>query len=240
MRDYTWQAKYVERHFDSHGLVESTKGRRWETLIVGGQVYSRTLERDGRPVSPEDQRKEQARLDQASIKLRAESPADRQHRLDESRRQNAREWGFLSEIPDLFDLRLDGDSTMDGRSVWVVSGSPRADARPKSRNAKMLLKVRGRLWIDKTTYQWARVEAETTGVISWGVFLARLDSGGKLIFEQAEASSDLLLPKRLFLAGSGRLGLVKRLTEDQELQWTNYKRFSVDSKIVPDPASPQD
>ncbi len=103
------------------------------------------------------------------------------------------------------------------------------------------LKLRGRMWIDKATYQWAKVEAETTGTISWGVFLARLNPGAKLVFEQTEVSPELWLPKRLYVIGSGRVGLVKRIAEDQEIRWSNYKKFSVDSKIVTTPAaSPKD
>jgi hypothetical protein len=77
-----------------------------------------------------------------------------------------------------------------------------------------------------------KVEAETTGTISWGLFLARLDSGAKLVFEQTEVSPGLWLPKRLYVSGGGRVALLKHLAEDQEIRWNNYKRFSVDSKIV--------
>jgi hypothetical protein len=116
--------------------------------------------------------------------------------------------------------------------VWVVSGAPRPSAQPKSHDAKLLLKVRGRMWIDKATYQWVKVEAETTATISWGVFLARLAPGGRMIFEQTPVNPELWLPKRLFLSGNGRVALLKHLIEDQEIQWRNYKKFSVESKIV--------
>jgi hypothetical protein len=235
MKDYTWQAHSVERHFDSHGKVEFTRRETWETLILDGQPHRRTLERDDKPLSPEEQRSEHKKLDQAVSRLSSETPAEKQRRLEETARRRKREFAFLSEIPDLFDLRLESDSTVDGRPVWVVSGTPRPGARPKSHDAKMLLKVRGRMWIDRATYQWAKVEVETTDTISWGLFLARLNSGAKLTFEQTEVTSDLWLPKRLFLTGSGRVGLLKRLAQDQEIQWSNYKKFSVDSKIVTDP-----
>ena len=55
----------------------------------------------------------------------------------------------------------------------------------------------------------------------------------KLVFEQTEVSPDLWLPKRLVLSGSGRIGLVKRLSQQEEIEWSNYRKFSVDSKIVP-------
>ena len=236
MKDYTWQAHSTEKHLDSHGKVASTKRETWETVMLDGQPYRRTLDRDGKPLSPEEQRGEQKRLDRETRRLSSEPPAEKQRRLEEAEKRRRREFAFLSEIPELFDLRFEGESTVDGRSVWVVSGTPRPGAKAKSGDGKMLLKLRGRMWIDKATYQWARVEAETTDTISWGLFLARLNSGSKMTFEQTEVNSELWFPKRLLLTGSGRVGLIKRIALDEEIEWSNYRKFSVDSKIVTPPA----
>ncbi|MGA7239121.1 MAG: hypothetical protein WBY44_25800, partial [Bryobacteraceae bacterium] len=54
----------------------------------------------------------------------------------------------------------------------------------------------------------------------------------KMIFEQTAVSPELWLPKRLFMSGNGRVALLKHLVEDQEIQWRNYKKFSVESKIL--------
>jgi hypothetical protein len=236
MKDYTWQAQSVEKHLDSHGKVVSTKREAWETLILEGQPFRRTLQRDGKPVSEEEQRSEQKKLDKETRKLSSETPAEKQRRLEEAEKRRRREFAFLSELPELFDLKFEGDSIVDGRPVWVVSGVPRPGATAKSSDARMLLKVRGRVWIDKTSYQWARVEAETIDTISWGLFLARLNPGAKLVFEQTEVAPDLWFPRRLHLIGSGRVGLVKRLAREEEVEWRNYRKFSVDSKIVTTPA----
>jgi hypothetical protein len=238
MKDYTWLAESVEKHLDSRGKVQSTKQEKWESLIVDGTPHRRTLEKDHKPLSPQEQESEQKKLDEAARKMMAETPAEKQRRLDEAAKRRSREFAFLSEIPELFDLRLEGDTILGGRSVWLISGSPRPGAEAKSRDAKMLLKVRGRLWIDKATLQWAKVEAQTTGTISWGVFLARLNPGASLTFEQMQVSDQLWLPKRLLLSGTARLGLVKRLAQDEEIQWSNYRKFSVDSKVLADPLPP--
>src|SRR5579872_1097375 len=81
MKDYTWQANSVERHFDSHGKVESTKRETWETLMLHGQPFRRTTERDGKPLSAEEQRSQQKKLDREIGKLSSETPAERQKRL---------------------------------------------------------------------------------------------------------------------------------------------------------------
>jgi hypothetical protein len=234
MKDYTWQARSTEKRLDAHGKVEAIKREAWETLILDGEPYRRTVERDGKPLTPEEQLTEQKRLDKETRRLNTETPAEKQRRLEDAEKRRRREFAFLSEIPELFELRFEGEATVDGRPVWIVSGEPRPGAKARSSDAKMLLKVRGRMWIDRATYQWARVEAETTATVSWGLFLARLNSGAKLVFEQTEVNSELWLPKRLLLTGSGRVGLVKRLARDEEIEWSNYKRFSVESKIVSD------
>lgn len=232
MQDYTWQAHSTERHLDSQGKVEAAKQEKWDTLILDGQPYRRMLERDGKPLNAGQQSEEQKKLDRETATLSKESPAEKQRRIEENAAKRKREFAFLSEIPDLFNLRLEGQTTVDGRPVWIVAGEPRAGAQPKSHDAKALLKVRGRMWIDQASFQWVKVEAETTATIAWGVFLARLDPGARLVFEQTKVAPDLWLPKRLFLSGSGRVALLKRLIEDEEIQWMNYRKFTVDSKIL--------
>ena len=49
MKDYTWQASSVERHFNSHGKVQSTNKETWETLILDGEPYRRTLDATASP-----------------------------------------------------------------------------------------------------------------------------------------------------------------------------------------------
>src|SRR5450432_1696675 len=87
MKDYTWQAHSVEKHLDSHGKVVSTKRESWETLMLDGQPYRRTLERDGKPLSAEEQRSEQQKLDRESHKLSAAAPAERQRRPEEAEKR---------------------------------------------------------------------------------------------------------------------------------------------------------
>ena len=57
--------------------------------------------------------------------------------------------------------------------------------------------------------------------------------GAKLVFEQTPADGDLWLPKRLYMKGAGRLGLIKKIAMDEEITWSNYRKFQVDSKITP-------
>jgi len=127
---------------------------------------------------------------------------------------------------------MEGDQTVAGQPVWVISGTPKPGYHARSREGAAMLKIRGKIWIEKAGYQWVRLEGETTGTISFRWFLARLNPGAKLVLEQSRINDEVWLPRRLFVSGSGRLGLVKRIAEDDEITWSNYRKFRVESKVV--------
>ncbi len=93
----------------------------------------------------------------------------------------------------------------------MIVGTPKPGYHPKDRDAKALDKIRGKLWVDKSNYQWVRLEAESTGTISFGLFLARLNPGAKVVFEQTRVNDEVWLPKHMFLKGTGKLGLLVRV-----------------------------
>jgi hypothetical protein len=231
-KDYTWVAQDSERYLDSNGKTKSVKTEAWETLILFGEPHRRIIEHDGKRLPPDAQRKQQERLDKVLAKLGRETPEQRQRREAEAERQRRKDREFLREIPDLYDFRLDGDAIVDGREVWVIEARPRPNARPKSGDAKALLKIKGKIWVDKAEYQWVRIEAETTGTISYGLFLARLNPGARLVFEQTRVNNEVWLPKREYTKGSGRVALVKKISMEQEMVWSDYRKFQVESKIV--------
>lgn len=232
MRDYTWIAHESDRYLDSRGSVKSEKSSKWETLVLSGRPYRRMLERDGRPLAADDQRREQERLDRTVAKLDRETPQQRQRRIEELDRKRKKDREFLREIPDLYNFHLEGQEKIDGRDVWVISATPKENYHPRLADTKPLLKIRGKIWIDQAEFQWVRLEAQTTDTISYGLFLARLSPGARLVFEQTRVNGELWLPKREYMRGSGRLGLLKKLAMEQELTWSNYRKFQVESKVV--------
>jgi hypothetical protein len=232
MKDYTWIARQTDRLLDSSGQVKSQKIEEWETVVIYGEPHRRMLQRNGKALSAEDQRKEQEKLDAAVAKRERETPQQRARREADFEHEREKDREFLREVPDLFDFKLLGEEKIDGHDVWVISATPKPDAHPKHGDAKPLLKVEAKVWIDKQEYQWVRLEAETTATISFGLFIARLSPGATLIFEQERVNDDVWLPKREVVRGAARLGLVKKLAGEEEITWNNYRKFQVDSKVV--------
>jgi len=233
MQDYTWVARSTERHFDSHGKVKSVERSEWETVMLDGEPYRRMLARNGQALPPAEQKKQQGKLDKSVARLARETPEEKRRRLADYEMRRRKEREFLRQIPDAYDFRIEGEAQVDGHAAWVIAGSPRAGYRPKDRDGRALAKIHGKIWVDQSSYQWVRLEAETTETIAFGLFLARLNPGASLIFEQTRVSDQLWLPRRIYMKGAGRVALLKKIAMDQEIDWSNYRRFQVDSKILP-------
>lgn len=231
-KDYTWTARRTERHFASDGRLQFTKTEAWDTVILYGEPYRKFFERNGKPLSASDQRKEEEKFDKAVAKLKNETPAQHARRLAEDEKDRRKQREFLREVPDIYQFRLEREDKVDGHPVWVISATPKPGYQPKNSDAKPLTKVKGRVWIDEAEYQWVKLEAETVDTISFGFFLARLSAGAKLMFEQTRVNDEVWLPKRSIVSGNARLVGVKKLSGDEEIDWTNFRKFRVNSGIV--------
>jgi len=232
MKDYTWIAHETTRRLDSSGKIVSTDSETWETTVLFGEPYRKLIERDGRPLPAAERAREQEKIDRVTRKLERESPAEQQRRLADYVQRREKDREFLREIPDAFEFTLAGSEKIDGRDTWVIAARPKPGYRAKHSDAKAFAKIEGKIWIDQRDFQWVRVRAKTIATISAGLFLARLEPGATVEFDQTRINDEVWLPSREQLAGSGRVVLLKKLSEQQETTWTKYRKFEVDSKVV--------
>src|SRR5208283_2348156 len=90
---------------------------------------------------------------------------------------------FVLEIADAFNFRLVGSEAIDGRDAWILEGEPRPGYEPKQRNARMLTKFKGRVWIDKAEAQWVKLDITAIDTLSIDFVLARVHKGTHLVIE---------------------------------------------------------
>ncbi len=231
-KDYTWISRETTRRLGSSGAVKSTDGEAWETVVLFGRPYRKLVERNFKSLDADEQRREQEKLDRVTGKLERETSAERQRRLAGYVKERQKDREFMREIPDAFEFQLEGAQKIDGRDTWVIAARPKPGYQAKHGDAKAFAKIEGKIWIDQRESQWVRIEAQTIETISWGLCLARLDPGATLLFEQTRVNDEIWLPKRQVVSGSGRLVLLKKLAEQQETTWSDYRKFQVDSKVV--------
>lgn len=226
---YTFKEHETTREMDGKGQVKSTKRTTREVLFVGGKRTTRVLEKDGKPLPRDEAQKEQVKIDKAFAEASKISEEEMNRRLEEERRNRAKNRERLKYVPDAYDLKLLGEENVDGRPAWIVQATPKG--RYDGKYSNLFRNVQGKLWIDKRDYQWVKVDAEALNDISFGMFMAKISKGMHLKFEQSRVNDEVWLPRMFQFTGSARF-LVKRLSLDEQVLFSDYRKFQADSRVV--------
>lgn len=130
----------------------------------------------------------------------------------------------LREIPDAFVFSFAGEDTVYSRPCYVVEASPRPGYEPVDRYSKLFTQVKGRLWIDKQTGRWTKLEAELLDTVTFGWILVRIHGGARVRMAQRLVDGDAWLPSELWYRVSLRIGLVSLRHQESETVYDGYTR----------------
>ena len=231
-RNYSFSERVNLRYLDSQGRVKSQEVRIHDVVLLDGSPYRRLVARDDRPLAPGEEKKEEEKLARSIAERREESAPQRAQRLAEYDRRPEWQREAWRELPEAFDFRLDAEEVWDGHSLYVIEATPRRGYQPRSRTAKVLARLQGKLWVDRQDYHLVKAEVEVVDTISVGLFLVRLTKGSRAAFEQTRVNDEVWLPRQVRAFVSARLGLLKVLRIEEEISYSKCREFQTDSPII--------
>jgi len=89
------------------------------------------------------------------------------------------------------------------------------------------------VWASESDYELVRVEVEAIRTLSIGLgLLARVHEGSRLSFERRKVNGDVWLPARASYTVSGRLAMVRRVRSGAISEFSNYRRFAVETEAA--------
>jgi hypothetical protein len=232
-RDYTFEERDDMKFLDKHGAVKKREITTSDVTILYGQPYTRRIQKDDKPLSEKDERKEEEKVDKFIAEHKNESDKEREKRLAKQEKERQEGRAFVRDVINAYDFRMVGDEQVDGHDTYVIDATPRKDFRPTQPHADVLPKLQGKLWISKKDYGWVKVEVETLDTISWGVFVLRIHKGAQLRFEQTYVNDEIWLPRRISLNAGARLALVANDQVDLDTTFSKYKKFTSGVRILP-------
>lgn len=215
-QQYTYTERDEEKHLGPHGRVKSTQVEVSKVVFINGEPFEQLVEHNGGPLTPAQQKKEQEKIQ----KRRSESDAQRAARLRKEKSERA----FLQEVPDAFDFKLAGEETVNGRPAYVLIATPRPAYHPRSKQANMFSKVQGKVWVDKEEFGWAKIEAQVTQPFAMGFFLARVQKGSQIRFEQIRVAPGVWLPKKIDVSADAKVMFVKNYDMNEVITYSNYQK----------------
>ena len=186
------------------------------TILVNGVPFEQLVERNGRPPSAEEERKQKEELD----KLKRETPEQRAERL---RKQEEENTSIVREVPKAFDFQLVGEEVVNGRPAYVLQATPHPGYHAQGKYGKMFSKVAGKLWVDKQDLGWIKVDGQVIQPFSMGLFLVRLLRGSQITMEQTRVDDGIWMPERVEVRAAAKIFFVKSLVIDRVLTYSEYR-----------------
>jgi hypothetical protein len=210
---------YFERQQDG------SNSKTYEVRMMLGSRYRRLVAVNDKPLSQENQAREQRQQQNTLADRERETPQQREERVAQYRKEVNRQQPFLEQIPKAFRFTLEGKQVVGSREVFVLRAHPRPDYRPPNSRAKALTAMEGTLWVDAKDLRWVRVEAEVKRPVSIEGFFARVQPGTRFLLEQQPTSDGVWLPSRFSLRTRAKLMMLIPRNAQEDSSYYGYKRI---------------
>jgi hypothetical protein len=216
--NYSYTERDAEIQRDS---VETVKTYR--VLMIEGSPYKRLIAVNDEPVPSMRQAEEVRNLQREIYKRQHETKEERDQRIDKYSKERDQDHALLKEMAGALDYTVVGTEDLNGHEVWALEATSKPSYKPKNREAKILTGMIGKLWVDKATYQWVRVEAQVVKPVSFLGFIAKVGPGTSFVLEQDLVSVNLWLPKHFSMKVKATiLGFLHRNYGKDET-YSNYR-----------------
>jgi hypothetical protein len=214
--------------------VDTTKSgtRTSAVLMIAGSPFYRLVQRNGQDLSPAQDAAEQQRLTSAIEERQHESADARAKRVAKYQKERHQDQQLLEQLTDAMDFTFTGHEVLDSHPVDVFDATPRRGYVPKNMETEVLTGMKGKLWIDESSFRWVKVQANVFKPVSIGGFLARVEPGTQFELQERPVNAEIWLPSLFTMRARAKiLFLVNKSSADEE-RYFNYQptgKLSIDS-----------
>lgn len=230
---YAYRERVEEIRLGKDGTVKGSDAKTYDVAHLCGRNYQRLIQRNGEPLSAPEDAKEQRKLDKCIAKLQNESPSEREKRLAKEQEELEEQRKMRREVIRAFDFTIEGEELIAGEPTWRIRAEPKPDYEPEFKEAGFLSKLSGTIWISKSDYGWVKTEVETIAPARFGLFLLTLKEGSQMAFTQTKLNNELWMLDHMRLRFNARV-LVAGLRREVVVRWSDFKKFSAESRLVAD------
>jgi len=188
-----------------------------EILETRDGAVARLLSIADRPLSAEDEEKEQARLDGL-----LSDPSRQRHRKQSQDDDTGRALKVLRALPEAFLYQFAGTGWGPAGKVEKFTFKPNPQFNPPDLETQVLTALTGEIWIDAAQSRVTRLEGHLRQDVDfgWGI-LGRLNKGGWIVIDQADVGGRQWRIVRFQMVMSGRV-LFKNKSFDTVEEQTQF------------------
>jgi len=187
-----------------------------EVFQTNAGTIDRLIAVDNQPLSPEQQRKENARIQSLLA-----DPGEIRRERQKQREDFARQMRMFATFPNAFHYEYAG--TEDG--LVKLKFEPRADFVPSTRQEEVFHHLEGTMWIDPEQMQLARIDGTLISEVRFGGgLLGRLDKGGFFSVSFRHSESGEWVMAALHVEMNGRALVFKTISVQEQRDFDDYRQ----------------
>jgi hypothetical protein len=218
--NYTFHEIALTDELDPNSEVKKTDSEERDVFFVNGYRIARLLKKNGKELSEGDRKSEQDRIGRLIEKDLKAPPGHSFNRRGENT--------GVSQILPLMRISNPRRISLNGRTTLAYDfvGDRHAKAHGLAENAAR--KITGTVWIDETDREVARLEAHFDDNFRiGGGFLASIQKGTSLTFEQSRLDQELWMPTASEIHLAARELLVKGVRQNIHVKDSDFRRFDI-------------
>ncbi len=222
-KKYICTMTQVADEFSSDGS-KKTHTDQYEAFYVGNTLVLQHVSRDGKPLSAEDAKKEQERVDKLVAKLKSHEnkPPKDEVRLSAS---------ALLKVATFSNPRRE---VLNGRPTLVFDykGDPHAQA--KDLGDQIMRQLAGTLWVDERDDAILRLNGTLQENFHvGGGLLVNIRKGSWFNYTQSLVNSEIWFPADFSAHVDGRFLLLKGFNGDAHQTFSGYRKLTTSVTILP-------
>lgn len=209
---------------DKNGRVKKSIVNEYDDFYLGGRLVRRKVKKDGKPLDPEEQKKEDGRVEK---RIREYEKRKSEEGQDTAKKKERIDVSTFLRMSNFTHPRWE---EYRNHNVIVFDFAPNPSYKPRSKLEDLLHKLVGTLWVDDDARQVVRLEAHLSDAYKLGGgLLASIHKGASLVMEQAKMNDEVWLPSYVEMHFSARLLLVASTLGDYTSRFSDYKKFRVET-----------
>jgi hypothetical protein len=221
--NYTWRESVVTRMLDKNGQVKKTESAVVDVFFVNTHEIRRLVQKDGKDLSPDEQKKEQDRVMREIARAEKMPPGEFLNKHAVS----------VTQVLSMMKASRPRREMVDGRSdiAFDFTGDPHAKTHGVAENASK--KMSGTLWVDEKDMEVRRLVARFDANFHLGFGLLSVGKGSNFTFNQKLVNNELWLPvgaeAHVVAHAFGLIGY----RADVTITDSEYQRFHVQANQAP-------
>jgi hypothetical protein len=236
LRGYTYRRHALVSELGKGESVKKTEESEAEIYFFDHGPFTKFISRNGIPLSDKELKKQDAEFRKFQKKGPGRGgPPWRGRRLRSPKEQEE----LLNDVYNAFDFQLLRREPVRGRNTLVVHFKPKKNPKLKTMVARLFLtKMEGTAWIDELDHRIARVDADfiKDTKLAFGI-LASVGDESHYRREWIKVNDEVWLPTRSEARVKGRLFLAKGINLRIVEEFSDYRKFSVETTIKVDEES---